>query len=127
MAHKKKPGDENWGPDIDEDIVAFDGKGEGHKFLGIIWGFIGDTMAQSEIRIVSYWSEKDKLAAIKAFENLGHWEIDSASTDDLNVGFSDLIRDAEKTIKPKFDCEDNSYKENWSYCGKKECASCGGY
>jgi len=23
-------------------------------------------------------------------------------------------------------CEDNSEQENWSYCGKKKCESCGG-
>jgi hypothetical protein len=31
-------------------------------------------------------------------------------------------------IKAKqYDCEDYSHKEGWSYCGRPDCASCGGY
>jgi len=66
------------------------------KLLGIVWGLEGVKISQNEgiLRIVSYWSDEQKNMAIKAFEVLGYWEIGSATTDDLNVGLSDLIREA---------------------------------
>jgi|DEB0MinimDraft_10_1074344.scaffolds.fasta_scaffold00223_2 hypothetical protein len=38
------------------------------------------------------------------------------------------MNDAWNLLKAKqYDCEDYSHKEGWSYCGRPDCASCGGY
>ena len=126
------------------------------EFGGIVWGFfdeiqMGSTKWKKQIlRIVNYWDEESKNKAMDAFSRAGYYQINTASNDDMNVDYWDLLRDAQRAenlpttqcqkceefenecvceieVKPKFDCEDNSDQENWDYCGKKECASCGGY
>lgn len=60
---------------------------------GIVWGFYGDSMDESQIQIVRYFDENSKNKAIKALELHGYWEINSASDDDLNVDYGALISD----------------------------------
>jgi len=96
MTHKKKRGRPRKSTVKTGYSAGEYGRNPESYFKGIVWGFTGETMTESQIRIVSYWSDEQKNMAIKAFDVLGYWEINFATTDDLNVGLSDLIMESEK-------------------------------
>lgn len=58
---------------------------------GIVWGFSGETMEKSWIRIVRYSDDSEKDLAITKFETSGFWEVDWSSDDDLEMDFQDLV------------------------------------
>jgi len=64
-----------------------------HNSTGIVWGFAGFSKhTESEIQIFRYYDEESKNKAIISLELLKFRDINSASDDDLNVDYSDLIR-----------------------------------